>query len=185
MGGKGSGGRRVGAGRKSKDSALALVHGSRDRGTRPAIGSGATHALATPVDPPAGLPDGERVIWDRLAPLAIARGTLTPTEADAFAELCETIVVAQDMLVTIRADGMMQNRLSTKMDADGGGEQVFESKAHPLIAKWTALKVRVAVEKQRFLLTGTGKERGTASAPQELSALEKLQAQAKQMRRVK
>lgn len=168
----------MGAGRKPKNARMALIHNSRDRGTRTVGADG--QALAD-VQPPEDLPDDERAVWDRLAPLALSRGTLTPAEADAFADLCETIVVAREMLVEIRKDGMVQARLSTRMDESGGGDQTWESKAHPLIAKWTALKARIATEKGRFLLTGTGKP-VVSTAPKTVSVVERLQQQAKQMR---
>ena len=84
----------------------------------------------------------------QLARMALVSRTLTPETVDAFADLCETIVVQREMLATIRRDGLMQTLLT--------GASVV-SQAHPLIAKWTALKVRVEASKARFLLTGTGK----------------------------
>ena len=111
-------------------------------------------AVAKPND----LPAGQSAVWDMLAPHALAQRTLTPATAFAFRELCEAVVLKRDVLAVVEQDGLMQNRLSTKMDQDGGGEQVFESKAHPLIAKWTALLVRVEAGLTRFRLAPMGKE---------------------------
>jgi hypothetical protein len=107
---------------------------------------------------PKGLPAGQATVWAMLAPLALEQRTLTPATAFAFQELCEAIVLKRDVLAVIEADGLMSNRLATKMDPDGGGQQVFESKAHPLIAKWTALLVRVEAGLTRFRLAPMGKE---------------------------
>ncbi len=176
-----SGGARAGSGPKRLSVRQLDNRGSRYGAALPRPAE-PLKAPAEPVVMPESLPEAERAVWARLAPLAIARNTLTAAEVDAFADLCETVVVMNEMLQVIRADGLMQTRLSTKMDADGGGEQIFESKAHPLIQKWTALKVRVESAKARFLLTATGKPilQGEPEAPA-LSPLERLQA----MKRVK
>lgn len=114
---------------------------------------------------PKGLPEGQSQVWDALAPQAIAQRTLTPATAFAFVELCEAVVLKRDMARILETDGLMQNRLSTKMDESGGGEQVFESKAHPLIARWTALLVRVEAGLTRFRLAPMGKELAPAEEP--------------------
>jgi hypothetical protein len=106
-------------------------------------------------------------VWDQLAPHALAQRTLTPATAWAFGQLVEAIVLKRDVLAVIEADGLMQNRLSTKMDESGGGEQVFESKAHPLIAKWTALLVRVEAGLTRFRLAPMGKELQPVDEPKD------------------
>ena len=114
---------------------------------------------------PKGLPLGQSAVWDALAPQARLQRTLTSATAWAFVQLCEAIVLKRDILAVIEADGLMQNRLSTKMDESGGGEQVFESKAHPLIAKWTALLVRVEAGLTRFRLAPMGKELAPVEEP--------------------
>ena len=102
-----------------------------------------------------------------MAPHALAQRTLTPATAWHFQELCEAIVLKRDMARILEADGLMQNRLSTKMDETGGGEQVFESKAHPLIARWTALLVRVEAGLTRFRLAPMGKELAPVEEPKD------------------
>jgi len=117
------------------------------------------------VSKPKDLPAGQSSVWKALAPHALAARTLTPATAWHFRELCEAIVLKRDMARILDADGLMQNRLSTKMDETGGGEQVFESKAHPLIARWTALLVRVEAGLTRFRLAPMGKELAPVEEP--------------------
>lgn len=130
-------------------------------------GPAAPKAPVAPVPKPSDLPAGQSAVWDALSPHALAARTLTPGTAWAFRDLCEAIVLKRDMLAIIEADGLMQNRLSTKMDENGGGEQVFESKAHPLLAKWTALQVRVEAGLTRFRLAPMGKELAPAEQPKD------------------
>lgn len=185
MGGRGSGGSRLGAGRKSKDSALALVHGSRDRGTRPtanAEAAGVPAVKSAAVVPPDDLPTDQRAVWDSLAPLALANGSLTSETVAGFRHLCKCSAVESALLAAIQAKGWQTDRVTLKMDESGGGLQVVEVKANDLITKWQAMLVRVENGMARFRLTGDGKDRGAPAAPKELSPLEKLQQQAKQMR---
>lgn len=54
--------------------------------------------LETPegaVTPPPGMPLEALVIWDDLAPVAIALGTLKPADAYAFAQLCNMTAAIQ------------------------------------------------------------------------------------------
>lgn len=187
MGGIGSGGRRIGAGRKSKDSQLALVHGSRDRGTRPAVAVEASGSAARPepVAAPPDLPVGQRVIWDRLAPMAIANGTLTAETTAGFAHLCTCIWVESVLLEKLIAEDWQVNKVTLQMDEKGGGLQQVEKKASDLITKWQAMLVRVENGLARFRLTGDGKGKGGIAVPKPQTALERLQAQVQQVRGVK
>lgn len=89
MGGKGSGGRRPGAGRKKKPAHLRLIDGGADH--RPRLGS----AEAAPLrpescpEPPCALPAAELAVWQQWAPLAHRERTLTASTVWAFAALCE------------------------------------------------------------------------------------------------
>jgi hypothetical protein len=89
MGGKGSGGARIGAGRKPKALAAHLLHGTataraRTTGSPPPV---------EPFPPPVGLPDDVRAAWLDLAPHAFTARTLTPATAYAFTLLCRNIVL--------------------------------------------------------------------------------------------
>src|SRR4051812_47805252 len=102
MGGRGSGGMRVNAGRKSKDEQVAALHGSRQR----SAGKPAQGAAFELLPAPSCLTEPERTVWDELAPLACKALTLTATTAPGFRELCEAIVLKRMMLAEILADGL-------------------------------------------------------------------------------
>lgn len=57
------------------------------------------------VAPPDWLSAEALEIWKRLAPDLKAKGVLTAWDVDAFAQLCSTIVVAQDALQDIAENG--------------------------------------------------------------------------------
>jgi hypothetical protein len=184
MGGKGSGGQRLNAGRKSKDGALALVHGSRDRGTRP-VSSGVAPTGAVDVPMPLDLPEDQAEFWQAWAPLAHAKGKLTPERVPGFRHLGKCAAVERALLAEITKRGWSVDKVTLKMDESGGGLQVVETKANDLITKWQAMLVRVENGMARFLLTGDGKDIGAGASVKEPSALEKLQAQAKAMKRAR
>ena len=165
--GTGHGGARPNSGRPRKlDSVRSLREQRRKRHGRANVARPAPRkAPPVAVAKPKGLPAGQSVVWDMLAPQALLQRTLTPATVFAFVGLCEAIVLKRDILAVIEADGLMQNRLSTKMDESGGGEQVFESKAHPLLAKWTALYARVEAGLTRFRLEPMGKELAPVEEP--------------------
>jgi hypothetical protein len=180
MGGKGSGGTRVGAGRKTLDVGIALVRGSQDRGTRRQ-----EEPTATPeaVQAPIGMPADVRMVWDEFAPLALANGSLTPSLVPGFAHLCKCIWAERILLAKIVAADWQVDKVTLQMDEKGGGLQQVEKKASDLIAKWQAMLVRVENGMARFRLTADGKIHAPTGKPKELSPLEKLQAQARQMKR--
>jgi hypothetical protein len=80
----GWGGARIGAGRKPRSRAFALV--PRPRPAPPPSARPADEDLAIP---PADLPADQMAIWRAYAPLAIERHTLTPATVPAFRLLCE------------------------------------------------------------------------------------------------
>lgn len=165
MGGKGSGGARPGSGPSRKVGSVRWQRAQRKQRRAAPPDPPAAPRDSAAVPKPRDLPAGQSAIWDALAPHALAAKTLTPGTAWRFRDLCEAIVIKRDMLAVIEADGLMQNRLSTKMNEDGGGEQVFESKAHPLIAKWTAIYQRVERGLGEFRLAPMGKEMAPVEQP--------------------
>lgn len=90
MGGKGSGGFRIGAGRKPKEAASVRLHGGKRR--RSVAGRQAVPVATEPVAVPVDLPSEEQAVWNLLAPLAQSALTLTPATAEAFALLCRNVV---------------------------------------------------------------------------------------------
>jgi len=167
MGGKGSGGVRLNAGRPRQAGSVRQQRHLRHTGKPAAPVVTVRRPPPVAVSKPKDLPAGQSSVWKALAPHALAARTLTPATAWHFRELCEAIVLKRDMARILEADGLMQNRLSTKMDETGGGEQVFESKAHPLIARWTALLVRVEAGLTRFRLAPMGKELAPVEEPKD------------------
>lgn len=171
MGGKGSGGRRVGAGRKRKDLALGALTGSRRTAARAkaapvanqtenqtSTGLTAPTAAATPpVDQalvtkvpaaPGYLTLEELAEWHELAPRAVVQGTLTNTEIPALVDLCRARVLMTKLLRTAYADGLTQV-------TDKGGLA-----SHPAIARYTTLQQRVDAGMLRFGLAPAGKVTG-------------------------
>lgn len=182
MGGKGSGGARIGTGPKPKNAALALVHRSRDNGTRSETGAEAVLSASGTVERPVDLPTAQGAIWDRLAPLALQNGTLTPESVPGFTHLCECLWAKAVLLAKIEASDWQVDKVTLQLDEKGGGLQQVEKKASDLITKWQAMLVRVENGLARFRLTADGKDRGGAQPAKPVSALERLQAQAKQIR---
>jgi hypothetical protein len=97
MGGKGSGGTRVGAGRKPKAAPRTI---SENPAPVPAIESN----LA--LQPPTSLSTAECTLWQALAPHAIAAGTLDASTAEDFKVLIALTVEASELLAARRAAGL-------------------------------------------------------------------------------
>ena len=110
MGGKGSGGRRVGAGAKRKDQALRALDGNASHRGRvlshpsapvvPPLGPTAADIVVDEAHAPDTLTIDERRVWLKLAPLAIQKGTLTPFNEQAFEMLCKNIVGERALRLT-------------------------------------------------------------------------------------
>lgn len=102
--GSGWGGSRVGAGRKPKSAAERALDGGASHGRvlqHPnAPAPPATPPAAPPVldeaDAPNDLEGPARKVWLRLAPLAMAKGTLTKDEGLAFEILCRNVVLEDE-----------------------------------------------------------------------------------------
>jgi hypothetical protein len=149
MGGRGSGGSRLGSGRKPKDDETARLHGSRDRGQarrrRPA-------QIVVP-EPMDDMTDAEKVVWVREAPYAAAARTLVASSLGAFRDFCEAVVEKNDTLAQLRAEG----RTFLKITIDGSGQEHQEQKKHPLTGEYRALLQRVEAGRTRFGLAPLGK----------------------------
>lgn len=152
MGGRGSGGLRVGSGRKSKGATILALHGGRDR--KPSTAPAAVVAPLEPVAMPADLPDDQRAVWLVLAPHALAARTLTAGTAESFRDLCRAIVVRDGLLATIQAQGWT----FVKVSVDGAGVEHQELKKHPLVADHRGWEQRVEAGRARFRIAPIGKE---------------------------
>lgn len=89
MGGKGSGGIRTGAGRKSKRLAEKVLHGTALLREKRA----AKAPVVDEFDAPNDLTVDERLVWVKLAPHAFTARTLTRATEDAFSDLCRNRVL--------------------------------------------------------------------------------------------
>lgn len=157
MGGIGSGGRRVGAGRKRKDQAAKVLHGTASLHERNAVAGGSSSAAA-PIEvvyPPADLAADELRVWNEYAPHAQASRTLTTSTAGAFRKMCEVIVDVEEMRRQIKADGL------TVSTAKG-------PKAHPLLTQMRGLQQRMATYMKDFMIAPIGRslvDKPTAEDP--------------------
>lgn len=178
MGGKGSGGKRVGAGRKPKSArehwltgdagkrGLALVERPVDEGSeepprrRPARPAAVDVPMIGPGgEVPADLLPGERVFWERFAPLAKANGTLTTESTPGFVVLCQTAYDAQVCRAEIYQRGIVATR--TVMVETGNDDEAMEAvtvelKAHPLWPSYRGLKGRLEQLMARYGLASAG-----------------------------
>lgn len=196
MGGKGSGGRRVGAGRKPKSArehwlagdagkrGLALVERPADGGARKTT-RGRSRPKEPSIDPavdvPSDLLPGERVFWERLAPLARANGTLTDDTVPGFVLLCQTAFDAQQCRAEIYARGIVSTR--TAMKETGNDDEAMEVvtvelRAHPLWPSYRGLKARLEQLEARYGLASAGKApaSGKPDEDDERNQLRKLMA---------
>ena len=93
MGGKGSGGRRIGSGRKKKPTHLRGIDGGAGRrGPAPASDAELPPVPTTDaalLEPPAGSTVAEAAIWRSWAPQVIVNGTLTASTSAAFAHVVQ------------------------------------------------------------------------------------------------
>lgn len=149
MGGRGSGGARIGAGRKPKDIAVKVLQGTATVAVRKARGGKKAGArdlpAASAVEIPGGLSATERKVWRALSPHALASRTLTPATALAFRDLCEAVVMKDEIRSELRGHGGYTTE---------GKEGL---KAHPLIAQYRTILQRVEAGLTRFMLAPLGK----------------------------
>lgn len=92
MGGRGSGGRRVGSGKKLKSDLEHAISGTTGRGTVLQHPNATAIAPIVTFDPPTNLRGRARTVWHELAPHAFEARTLTPATTAAFVMLCRAVV---------------------------------------------------------------------------------------------
>src|SRR4051812_21085118 len=109
------GGARAGAGRKPNRPAMYVVDG----GAPPSEAAG---SAAIPND----LPADQALVWQKWAPLATERRTLTAQTVPAFTLLCELEAEKRAVKRTLDHDG----RTYVKVVIDGAGQEHQELKAH-------------------------------------------------------
>lgn len=181
MGGKGSGGRRIGAGRKPKTArehwltgdagkrGLALVERpegapkAKRRRTQ-AETRAAVAVIGAAGEVPPELAADEGVFWERWAPRAKANGTLTDDTWPGFVLLCQTAADAQQCRTEIYSRGIVSARTAarTAMKETGDDDEAMEVvtvelRAHPLWPHYRGLKTRVEMLMARYGLASMGK----------------------------
>lgn len=152
MGGSGSGGERLGAGRKPKPKPAAPVEVTPP-GVLRAIGGNPAAVRAAPprapapepvpalARPPKSLSRSEAAIWRREAPRAVRQRTLTDETVAGFVELCELVA--------------MKNEIKARMRRNKGGAAARASEG--LLRQYVRIGQRVDVLLARFKLTSFGK----------------------------
>lgn len=114
MGGKGSGGQRVGAGGKPKSIAEKVLQGSATTSER-------AHSLPAvdEFDAPNDLTTAERLVWLRLAPSAFAARTLVKATEYQFVMLCRNIVLEREIAADVDQRGGANHRgIIQRIDAE-------------------------------------------------------------------
>lgn len=152
MGGKGSGGTRIGTGPKRKTSDEKWLSG-KGPANQPK-----TPPPVTLIAAPADLTEAQTAVWNELAPHACAARTLVAGTVTAFRQLCGRIVLLHQMEAQLEQDGLMDTKVSLQMDETGGGLQTVQKKAHDLLTKCMTMMQRVDQGMLRFRLSPMGKE---------------------------
>jgi hypothetical protein len=127
MGGVGSGGPRIGAGRKPKADAAKALGGDAGHRRRKVVRHPSSPAapVETPVvpveafDAPDDLTVDERNVWLRMAPYAFGNGTLTKATMYGFCLLCRNIVLERRYATSVADAGGANHRgLIQRIDAE-------------------------------------------------------------------
>jgi hypothetical protein len=121
---------------------------------------------------PDGMSTDEQAVWKTLAPLAIARGTLTPDTAARFALFCRAVTMERSMAAQIQKDGWVYIAVTV----DGAGQEHQTPKAHPLCSPHRTMMARVELGMVAFRIAPTGKQMAASPSAKPRTALEKLQA---------
>jgi hypothetical protein len=161
MGGKGSGGPRVGAGRKPQDLAAGALTGSRrararakaTNQTEPASAESAQSPDVQIPQPPGSLTLDELAEWQDLAPRALKEGTLTESTRLALRDLCQARVLKDRLLRKVNDHG------AVVLTKDGN------LAAHPLLTRFTTLFQRIEAGMMRFKLAPIGKDMTEPAKP--------------------
>lgn len=107
MGGRGSGGRRPGAGRKPPR--LRVVE----------IGAAPVVTVPAVPQPPSWLSADAATVWRTLAPLAVERQTLTAATAHSFEMLCRNVVLERQLAADPKTVGGPNHRgILQRVDAE-------------------------------------------------------------------
>ena len=89
--------------------------------------------------------------WDELAAIMEQEGRLTLSDGPWLETISEAYAEYRRWLAKARQSPLTVTKVNTRMDVDGGGEQVAEEKAHP-----AQQQARLAWESYRKLLAEGG-----------------------------
>lgn len=170
MGGRGSGGTRVGAGRKPwKQQARVVQGGDASAGghaePKAQNPEPATKTLATAVVRPK-LSPAVRAVWDALAPRAVEQGTLVPATAYEFRTLCELAVQQRECLKACQEEGFTEYGLK-------------------IGTHYRGLTQRLEGKLRAFKLGPMGKEIAAPAGEKPMTALERLKMKRQGLHAVK
>lgn len=120
MGGKGSGGRRVGSGKKLKADLEHAISGTAGaRGVVLAHPSSTAIAPIETFDPPKSLRGKARAVWGELAPSAFEARTLTRSTEVSFVILCRNVALERRMATKKWGAGNANHRgMIQRVDAE-------------------------------------------------------------------
>ena len=145
MGGRGSGGRRIGAGRKRKGNVVAFMHGSRQR----VVQVPDAPLVSDEIAPPSDILPAELEVWQRHAPDALRAGTLTLSTARSFVRMvCLPEVRYASALATLEAEGWTYQKQT---------EMGKEPKVHPEQQRLEFWYRRIVDGHREFKLSPFGK----------------------------
>src|SRR5690349_18593228 len=99
------------------------------------------------VNQPESLSNAAAVVWDEIAPIALAMGTLTTADTQAFATLCELEVTRRQASAEKNREGFSPFMVTTMVDS--AGNEHMNVKEHPAIKleRNTAAALRPYYEK--------------------------------------
>jgi len=119
MGGKGSGGRRVGSGKKLKSDLEHAISGTGARGVVLPHPSSTAIAPVETFEPPASLRKHALQVWHELAPSAFEARTLTRATELSFVILCRNVALERSMARRKRGAGGANHRgMIQRVDAE-------------------------------------------------------------------
>lgn len=106
---------------------------------------------------PAELSGSAGVVWDRIAPVCLQMGTLTPADVPAFARLCELEATAVAASAQKDTPGFSLFLYTTMVDSAGNEHQ--QIKVHPAIKIEAETSVKLRPFYDYFGMTPSGRAR--------------------------
>lgn len=110
-----------------------------------------------PVEKPIGLSTLAAAVWDEIAPVCVAMGTLTSADVQAFARLCELEVTARGASKQKDEPGFSLFLLTTMVDS--AGNEHVNVKIHPAIKLEGETSVKLRPYYDYFGMTPSGRAR--------------------------